>query len=138
MLTTSMFVGPIGYRPIPGFFNFSSYNLRNFFFFSYNTTKNLLDWLGSLLPKCAHSLKTQDQGVGGAPIPTGKQGGRRLLFQISRMVVPTVERFLCCCQLKTGVLIIGAVNLVSFQSFIPSSSSLSSSPSPSASSSIFR
>ena len=25
--------------------------------------KNLLDWLGSLLPKCAHSLKTQDQGV---------------------------------------------------------------------------
>ena len=36
------------------------------------------------------------------------------MFQISRMVVPTVERFLCCCQLKTGVLIIGAVNLVSF------------------------
>ena len=29
MLTTSMFVGPIGYRPIPGFFFSFSYNLRN-------------------------------------------------------------------------------------------------------------
>ena len=28
------------------------------------------------------------------------------------MGIPTVEKFLCCCQLKTGVLIIGAINLV--------------------------
>ena len=34
------------------------------------------------------------------------------------MGFPTVEKFLCCCQLKTGVLIIGALNLVSFHSFI--------------------
>ena len=36
------------------------------------------------------------------------------LFQILKMSLPTVDKFLGCWELKTGVLIIGGLELVSY------------------------
>ena len=35
---------------------------------------------------------------------------------LCKMCLPTVNKFLCCCQLKIGVLVIGVLSLVNYQS----------------------